>query len=421
MDRYDYTLSNKMKVTLVPERSLPVVSARGWVKAGSALDSRRLVGDAVRKMIKRGTDMRIREQFEDELDKYGIMYDIGQSGLSAFYVEWDGMTTARYTEKLLWAVYESLHFPSFSEGEFELVRKQWEANFRIEASKPEILATEEIPRMIFGPMHPSYSISIEEASAQLKKLTTEDLRLFWGMHYIPEDSGIVLVGDFDPDEMYDLVRNVFEKWDRPTQHHHATDRGFDISDYAEDQSYEERTMFVPNKANATLAIGQGIDMPSLKHSDFPALSLAVGALGGTPHGRLFQHVREGCGLSYNAGATLEEMHTTPGYFMATVQVNPENMTRAHEETWRVIAEFCKNGITHEELEQEKAVYKGRNAFLLSDIKGMAQNLAGKNITGQDIDDFGELISGLTVEEVNTAIHKHLNLSKMKVVRAGTLQ
>lgn len=420
MDISRFTLSNNMKVALSTEHGLPIVEMRGWTRAGPALDSRRSVAGAVLNMLKRGTKARTRDQFESELDRYGLVYGLGISHFSPFFIDWEAMAMKRYVGELLRLVCESFCFPLFPEKEFELVKKSLLAKARIDASDPMALVMKEIPKMIFGPLHPSYAMSSEESITQLRNIATEDLRFFWDAHYVPDQSGIALVGDFDSDEMLNLVRRVFETWNRKSQNFTSIKPAFDLKDYAANQGYEERTIFASQKSNAVLAIGQGIFMPDSNHPDYPALLVAVRALGDGSHSRLFQHVRERCGLSYHVAASLEEMNGAPGYLLVIAHTNPENMQKTQKETFYVIEEFWNGGITQEELDQERLMHRGGAARSSASRKGMARDIASSYIMGRSTDEFNKKIGALTLDQVNAAIRKYINPAKMKVARAGTI-
>jgi len=416
MEESTHVLNNGLHVTLIPNHSDPIVKVGGWVRSGPLMDSQKWVGSLTAYMIMRGTKMHSREKFEDMLEEHSLLYGIGPSGVSSFFTEWVGGTPSHeHLKDLIGLVYESLQFPSFPKDELEIVRAQKEAAIVKNSNDPDSNAKSEIRRMLYGPTHPLFALSVAENTANLKAVTRDNLESFWKKHYAPGHSGIVVVGDIDPLSVCECIDEVFGGWVQQGSH---AEPNWDMSDFGSDE-YEERVISLPGNASATLLIGQRMPISST-HSDYPALRIAINALGGGMHSRLFQHVREKHGLSYHAGASLNGMHTMPGYFSAIAMTNPDNISKTQEETWRVITEFCDKGITEEELAQEKAVWRGARAFLGSSFSGIANRVVTDMITGVLRLDLEGYIARLTLDEVNSAIHKYINPTRMKVVRAGSV-
>ena len=417
MEQSTYTFANVFHVTLIPNHNDPIVKTRGWIRSGPLMDSQKWVGALTAQMITRGTHMHSREEFEDMLEDHSLLYNVSSSGISSFFTEWSGGTPSSvYLKDLIGLAYESLRFPSFPDKELEIVRTQIESGILKNDNDPDIRAKSELLRMLYGPTHPYFSLPMDESIANLKMVTRDDLESFWKNHYGPHHSGIIVVGDIDPDSTLEYMQEVFGAW---VQQGSYIETNWDISDFGSDE-YEERVVFLPGNASATLLIGQRIAISS-RHPDFPALRVAVSALGGGMHSRLFQHVREKKGLSYRTAASLNGVHAMEGYFSAIAMTNPDNMPRTQEETLHVIKEFCEDGITQEELDQEKAVWRGSRAFLGSSYSGIAELAITGMIAGISMPGLDEQISMLSLDEVNSAIGKYINPEKMKVVRAGTVE
>jgi len=371
-------------------------------------------------MLKSGTRNYTKEAFADALDKHGLEYGVEPSSISSFFVEWEGKSLPAYLSELFELVGESLISPLFPDEELGKLKKRMEAVMRSNGSDPEFRAESEVMRMLYGPSHPHYSLSQEKAVAQIRGMTREDLSRFWGERYLPNTSGLVVVGDFDAEVAFAAVQEVFSQWSMPEDTEDPVEEDKDrINDFGAEEGYDERTVHLPDKANAVLWIGQRIPI-SATHPDYPALRTAVNVLGGGFHSRLVQYVREELGLSYGIGAVLQGTNTVPGHFSIFAHINPNNMKSAHEKTWLVLTEFCKNGITQEELDLEKATIRGKLAFVRSSFGGIVQEVVTDKIIGITRRELERQILALGLDEANQAAHKYLDPSSMKVVRAGTL-
>jgi len=420
MEESTRVLSNGLEVILLPNHSLPIVRVKGWIKAGPALASSTWLGKLVSQMLENGTRNYTKKEFGDALDERALEYDVEPSTTSNFFVEWKGTLIRAYLSELLELAGESLIFPSFPDEELGKLKKRMEAAMRSNESDPEFRAENEVMRMLYGPSHPNYSLPTEEAIVQIRGMRGEDILHFWEERYLPNTSGLVVVGDFDAEVAFVAVQEVFSQWSvrEDTQDPVEEDKDH-INDFGAEEGYDERTVYLPDKANAVLWIGQRIPI-SATHTDYPALCTAVNAFGGSFHSRFVQHVREKLGLSYYLRALLDDMNTIPGHFSVFAHTNPDNMQRTHEETWFLLGEFCKNGITQEELDQEKATVSGKLAFGRLSLKGIAKEVVTDKIIGMTRQELEKKILALDLDEVNQAVREYLDPSRMKVVRAGTL-
>lgn len=419
MEKQEYFFLNGFNAVLVPIKALPIVCVRGWVRGGSALDEQKWVGASVPAMLSKGTAMRSREEFEDRLDKYALEYSTRESGESCFFMEWNGRALRKYAGELLELAAESLRYPSFPNEELEILRARQIAKIRDRKSDPIFRAEDEVLRMIYGPRHPYCAMPYSESISQIRSVSRGDLLSFWEKHYSPNRAGVVLVGDIDPDDARDKLQQVFGSW-RAVEKSDGNGCDETRNEYRSDR-HEERVVFIPEKDSAILQIGQGVSVSSADPV-YPALRVAVVILGGGVNSRLFQNVRGKHGLSYAVGASLNSMHTIPGYFSAFAHTNPNNIQKAQEAVTRVINEFWEAGITEEELEQAKQILRGHKDFQLSNLQGIAHYIVLSKIAGLffDDDDIEKRVRRLGVREVNEAIHQHLDPSRMKIVRAGTV-
>lgn len=416
MTRHSFILPNGLHVTLIPNSALPIVKAQGWMRGGFALDARQWVGRLVPPMLKRGTLKHSKEEFEDMLDEHALLYNAGASSISNFFVEWSGRALGVYLKELLALACESLRFPSFPDEELSVLKKQREAGICKNDSDPAYRASNEVLRMLYGPSHPRFPLKAKESIAQLKAVRAEDLQSFWERHYSPGQSGLVVVGDMNVEDARSDIKDIFGEW---VGAENSGDGYSYPDDNCETERYEERVVFMPEKASAVLEVGQRLPISSV-HPDYPALRTAVGILGGGMSSRLFKHVRAKHGLSYHVSASLDGVHTLSGYFSLFAYTNPDNIQKTQQETLRVLIEFCEEGVTSGELENTKAVLRGSRASQLSSLGGVAQDVVSGKIIGMPSGELEGLVQELSVEEVNLAIRRYINFNKMKVVRAGTV-
>jgi predicted Zn-dependent peptidase len=87
----------------------------------------------------------------------------------------------------------------------------------------------------------------------------------------------------------------------------------------------------------------------------------------------------------------------------------------------VIRRFVREGITEEELETVKTTITGSFVVGLATTTNLSKTLltnAEREFDVEYIDRFPEIINGLTREEVNAAIRRHIQPDNLHIAAAG---
>jgi len=214
------------------------------------------------------------------------------------------------------------------------------------------------------------------------------------------------------------VHNLFN-WD----HYSGITAMIDGNTFAEfemDRGREERTIFIPDKANAAVWLGERVSITSTDER-YPALRAANAIL--SSDSRLFGYVREELNLSYHVYSQLINMQRMPGYLEVVAWTNFKDVEKTQEAMFHVLDEFVSSGVTQEELDQTSTMMRGRLAVASSSYRGIAQQEVVSMISGAK--DFqrtlGRKVAELTVDDVNEAIGEFIHPDEMKIVRAGTIE
>ncbi|HSM61415.1 MAG TPA: insulinase family protein, partial [Longimicrobiales bacterium] len=250
---------------------------------------------------------------------------------------------------------------------------------------------------------------------RVRAVTLEEARAFHADFYGPQSGNLVVVGDFDPAEIRPVLEGAFGDWASP----HAFAR---IPEPFGDPPPEDVSIETPDKANAVLLVQQNLELTDADE-DFPALALAGYALGGGPlNSRLARRIRVESGLSYTVGGQIGAHPIDPvGQFLAFAIFAPENLQKVEEAFRDEVAEVLAEGFTDEEIETARRGYletrqlsRAQDASLSSQI---ASHLYFDRSFAYDAD-FEAAVRALSTAEVNEALRRHLDLSKMTFVKAG---
>ena len=406
------TLAGGMKLALLPKKTRggTVVAQFGlrWGDESSKLGRSTACGIASA-MLMRGTRKRTREQLSNEFARLKANVGVGGEGGSI-------QTVRESLQEALRLVAEVLREPSFPESEFEQLRQSSLASLESQKQDPGALAGIELVRHLnpHAPEHWHYNPTLEERAARLKSLTLDEVRRCYTQLIGASDSELTVVGDFDPEEVAGLAAALFGDWKSPRPYKRIPQRYSDAPRI-------DRTISMPDKANATLRAGQNLKLRD-DNPDFPALVLGNYLLGGGPDSRLWRRVREREGLSYGVGSSLSaSSFEEKGDFGLYAIYAPQNRERVETALREELGRALSEGFTVEEVEAgKKDLLNGRKLARAQDSA-----LAGRLLSYLVLDrtlawdtQFEKRIQSLTPNEILDALRRHLGPDSLSFVKAG---
>jgi len=406
------TLPSGMKLTLLPKKT-----RGGTVVASLALrwgdeaakENRSSACSVASAMLSRGTAKRTRGELKDALDALRASTSVSVDGAAL-------ETVRANLAPSLEIVAEMLRVPSFPEAEFEQVRTQALTSLDTQRADPQSLASLAIARHLnpYPPEHWHYTPSLEERAARLKTVTLEDARRCHRELVGASHADLVVVGDFDPDEVTKLAERLFGDWKSPTPYRRVPWRYFDVQAV-------DRTIETPDKANAVFRGGVNLKLRD-DHPDHAALVLGNHLLGGTSDARLARRIREKEGLSYGVGSWLNaSAQDEAGDFGVYAIYAPQNRAKLEAAMREEIARALDEGFAPAEFEDgRRALLQARKVARNSDA-GLAGRLAGYSLIGRTLawdEAFEKRIAELTPAQVRDALRRHLDPKKLTLVKAG---
>ena len=169
-------------------------------------------------------------------------------------------------------------------------------------------------------------------------------------------------------------------------------------------------------------IGQTV--PVQKVSDTIALKCAAEIFGGGMTGRLMHIVREQKGLgTYGIYSEMQQINSRmDAVFVINGSFSPDSYEIGMQCTKDLLDDFCKHGITQEELKFAKSRMIGSKKISRDNIADLTQDCIDEIISGNDPETifrtFDANVMALTVSQVNCALRKYLDCNKMYTVSCG---
>lgn len=344
----DFTLANGLRVILVPDPKVPLVSLQARIAGGSLEDPSGKEGCAglLAALLAKGAGERDALAFHEAVDFVG-----GEFSASAA-LRWMSIRAeflSADTDLALELFSDALLRPRLDPAEFEKERGQAVDAIRAAREEPESLIRTYYNRWLLA-AHPfGRPESGDEQS--LASVTIDDVRALAARALAPKRAWIAVAGAFDPAEMRRKLEGRFGSWKGGAEPPPAGG--------APTAAASSRVLLVdkPDSLQTYFRFGNlSIDW---SHPEYPQRYLANTILGGLFTSRLNTALRIRSGLTYGAGSGFDEGRR--GLFAVSSYTETDKSRQALELARSVYREFVEKGITQEELDGARSYVKGQYA------------------------------------------------------------
>ena len=410
-------IPNSVQLTLLPKQTRGnSVNTQIVLRYGTeqTLTGRTTISQLVAGMLSRGTKSLTRQQVKDSLDKLKAQVNIGGGG--------NNVTVSIQTVRdrlipVLELVAQELRSPALDSAEFEKLKQENLTQLEQVKSEPIAVSQTTLMRKLSGKPrgHPLYVPTMEEAIADVKAVTLEQVRAFYNEFFGASYADLAVVGDFDADSVSAAATRLFGSW-RSQQPYARMVRTYVPMDSA------SQVIETPDKANAAIFIGQTLPLRD-DDPDFPAMVVANYLIGGgAMNSRLITRLRQKEGISYGAQSVLQvQSLDRAGVFLGVAIFAPQNVDRLVKAMKEEIEKVRTEGFTAAEVDAAKSGYLQLRSQNRANDSELVGTLVNRRYTGRTMAYDAELeshIAALTADQVNAAVKKYIDPSRLISVRAG---
>lgn len=407
-DYQQFTLKNGLTVYLMEQSEVPLIDVSLVIKAGSIRDQKSAgLAKITADNLLLGTSSLNKSAFDQTLEFVGAQISAGAS------LEFSQLTlsmAAKDKEQLIPLVFEAVTSPAFEQTEFDKHKSRYKAGLAKRQESPNAMIKSYFNGMLYQG-HP-YANNQSGSISSVESIELEDIKAFHSRWYNPDNSALVIVGDFNLKSMKQTIKRVFGAWKGTTQVTKTPALTLKI---------EKPKVLLVNKADAkesTFVIGQkGIEY---SHPDFIAVSVVNTILGARFTSWLNNELRVNSGLTYGARSRFDTMQLGGSFYMssftqsATTEEAIDLALKTYQRLWL-------QGVDKSTLESAKSYVKGQfppNYETSSQLAGLLSRMFIYGFDESFINTFAANVNQLNEERVAKIIDDHFPKDNLQFVIIG---
>lgn len=354
---HHYEFPNGLKLLVLPEHRLPIVSFQVHYAVGSRHEHQGITGIShlFEHMMFRGSKELGPEEFARVIQAKGGEVNAFTSLDNTSYFE---NVPAAHLELPVRLEAERLVHLQLTPENFATEREVVRSERKLRAVDSPFGLPLELLFAIAYTQHP-YQWPILGWDRDLQNLTLEDCLNFHRRYYNPDNIVAVVAGDAEPEAAREVVGKYFEAIPStgpppPVQAVEPPQRG------------ERRAVY--KKVSQVEALFAGFHAPALKDPAIYPMLLLAAILGLGKAARGYQRfVRPGLAIDLEVYLPPPPFaYQDPGLFVITLVATPgQSLAALEEELWQTIAELQKDGVTPEELGRAKKMMRAQYVKILA--------------------------------------------------------
>ena len=320
LDYDEYKLSNGLKVMVVSNHEVPLVSVKLGLTNGAWTETKPGTSSMTLAMLTKGTGKHTEAELAAELGQYAISLD-GLADMDTASVQMGCLT--QQLDRGLSLLSEVVLEPTFEKAEFDKLLEQRITDLNIQEQSPDYLAGKYFKQTLFGE-HP-YARMSEASTASLEQLKIEDLKLWWAKFARPDQATLVFAGDITTEKAVKLTKQYLGDWKT-----NLIETGIVFSDIPAPKPTQIYLIDRPGSAQAQIKVGQ-LGITRREQPDYFVGLLAGAYFGGSFNSRLNENIRVKRGLTYGAWGGYRAQNLA-----GTFEVSTYTKNESVAETIRVI-------------------------------------------------------------------------------------
>ena len=406
----EFTLSNGIKVFLLEDHELPLVSGGALIRTGNLFDPAdkhgvaQLTGEVLRSG---GTKAKKGDQIDEDLENVAASVEsqIGEgSGSLSFNC------LKENTDQVLEVFKDFLTNAEFREDKVDLAKTQLRSEISRRNDDAGGIAEREFANILYGRDTP-YGWQIEYADVD--RIHRQDLVDFYHRYYFPANIILEVYGDFSASDMQVKLEQSLGGWKyaQPS-----------VPAFPKVDAKPASGVFLAAKTDVTQTFFNIGELGGeYRDKDYPALEVAAQILGGGFSSRLLRRIRTELGWAYNIGASWDANYDHPGVFKISGSTQSMHTVDTLKTVREELEKFRSVEVTDEELKTAKDTVLNGFVFHFDRPSKTLNRLVLYEYFGYPRDflfQYQKAIAAVTKADILRVAQKYFKVSDLTYVAAG---
>jgi len=402
-------LPNGLKVFLVEQKALPIVSANIIVLSGSGGNppDRPGLASFTTEMLDEGTQKRSAMQIAESADLLGASLTTGSSTDYSFVAF---RTLKRNVDAAFELGADLLLRPAFPEDEIDRVRHDRLTELMRHRENPNAVAGKVFIRALYGTDHPYGNIEVG-TEGSLETMSRDHLTDFWRKGFTPDRAALIMSGNVTLSEIGEIARQHLGSWS-------GVGRGFALPPVKSDQSPRILLIDKPDSPQTVLRVGHvGAER---SNPDYIPIDVMNTALGGLFSSRINMNLREEHGYTYGASSVFV-FRRGPGPFLVGTSVQTDVTAAAVGEIIKELKRMRESAPSPEELAIAKDSISRSLPGLFETTAQSASSMGQLFVYDLPLDYYRRLpeqIEEVGAEDIQRVARQYLKPDQLVVVAVG---
>lgn len=402
-DAESFTLANGMRVFVVEDHKLPIVSFSVQLDIQPDMDPERagldqFIGD----LVTSGTKTRTKDKFNEEVDAIGAHLSASSSGVF-------GRSLVRYQEQLLGLMSDAIINAEFKQEEVDKLKKQMSAGLEANKNDPDDMVSNVSAVLNYGPKHPYGQVVTPET---IEKVDLQHCKEYYRTYFRPNVAYMAIVGDITVAKAKELVEKYFNNWEKAPVIKAQVPQA--LAPATTTVNFVPRPGAVQSVVDITYPINLGIGTP-----DVIKARVLNQVLGGSFQ-RLDRNLRETHAWTYGSNSSISADELV-GNVSVFVKCRNEVTDSAISEMIREMDLLTTTPLTKEELQASINYLSGVFALGLERPQTIAQyaiNIERYNMPKNYYKDYLKNLSQVSIQDVQATAQKFLKPQHANIVVVG---
>jgi zinc protease len=405
-----FTLPNGMRLYLLENHELPLVSGFALVKTGNLFEPADKVGLAEitgEVMRSGGTKAKSGDDIDVELENMAASVESGIGETSGSV----GFSALKDNADQVMAIFRDvLAEPAFRQDKIDLIKNQVRGMIARRNDDAGSIASREFAAVGYGRNTP-YGRQTEYE--HLDRIGRDDLVAFHSRYFFPANVMLAVQGDFDTVVMKQKIEKLFETWrhaQTPVPAFPPVTKQSKPGIYVAEKDDVNQTFF-------SLGHMGGV----LSDPDYPALEVMSDILGGGFSSRLFKKVRTQLGYAYSIGGGWGAEFNHPGLFRIAGSTKTESTAATLDAIRKEIELIRTSEVTDQELNTAKETVANSFVFRFDRPSKILNRLVTYDYYGYPKDFIfrhQKAVAATTKADILRVAKEHLKPDSVVIVAVG---